>query len=115
MLLVTVLSEAKNLFNLSDDPVFEEKGCDYGVSIKDFNKQNDMVIYPNPANNQLTLDNEQAIMQEVKMIDMLGKEVKHFQLNDTKATLNISGLNKGFYFLHILTDNGMVNKGFVKE
>ena len=57
-----------------------------------------MIIYPNPANNQLTLDNEQAIMQEVKMIDMLGKEVKHFQLNDTKARIKISGLNKAFLF-----------------
>jgi hypothetical protein len=106
---------ADTLFTYYADPIFEEKGCDYDVSIKAFNKQQSLTLYPNPANNQLTLDNGQAIMNEIQIFNLLGKEVKHFQLNDTKVSLDINDLPKGFYFLHILTDKGMINKSFVKE
>ena len=106
---------ADTLFTYYADPIFEEKGCDYDVSIKAFNKQQSLTLYPNPANNQLTLDNGKEIINEIQIFDMLGKEVKHIFIKDTKTTLNINELNNGFYFLRIQTERGIINKRFVKE
>ena len=72
-------------------------------------------IFPNPASDQLILDNGQEIMNEIRIFDMLGKEVKCLFINNTKTTLNITHLTKGFYFLQILTEKKIVNKRFVKE
>jgi len=63
----------------------------------------------------LTLDNGKEIINEIQIFDMLGKEVKHIFIKDTKTTLNINELNNGFYFLRIQTERGIINKRFVKE
>ena len=78
-------------------------------------KEHSLNIYPNPASTLLTIDNGNQMMQEISLCDVLGKEIKTYTINASKTDLAINHLNKGFYFLRILTDKGMVNKGFVKE
>ncbi|NLJ82609.1 MAG: T9SS type A sorting domain-containing protein, partial [Bacteroidales bacterium] len=72
-------------------------------------------VYPNPSNNQLKIETEDAIIKEIMIYDLTGKQIKHFNINDSKTTLNINDLSKGFYFFHIQTHQGVTVKRFVKE
>jgi hypothetical protein len=40
----------------------------------------------------------------------MGKELKHFIVNATHATFDVSDLQAGMYFLVITTEKGMITK-----
>ncbi len=99
-----------------DYPLEEPKQENMSTSIYETtDKEHSLTIYPNPASTLLTIDNGNQIMREISLCDVLGREIKTYTINASKTVLAITHLTEGFYFLHILTDNGMVNKGFVKE
>ncbi len=109
------LNNDSSLIPIND--LFEEpKQNNYTTSIDQIpEKENSLTIYPNPASTLLTINNGNQIIREISLCDVLGKEIKTYTINASKTDLTISHLNKGFYFLRILTDKGMVNKSFVKE
>jgi hypothetical protein len=73
----------------------------------------ELLLYPNPSNEYLWLQTDEAIT-EVLIFDVQGKE-------QTKATtgfkaIDISNLSSGVYSVHIKTANGLtVAKRFVKQ
>ena len=74
------------------------------------------VIYPNPAGNQLNVENLPAETREITIYDITGK--KSLIVNDTKgtrATLDIRHLPKGLHFMKMQTINGTVTVPFIKE
>jgi len=67
------------------------------LSIKKFNTQQIISIYPNPANNKITIDANDVA--EVKLFDVLGK-----QIFTTKTTdVDVSNLPEGVYFIQVQT------------
>lgn len=85
------------------------------VAIAERNQTQNVNLYPNPSSDQLTFDNGEQIIQEIKIYDVIGKEIKHILVNDTKITLNISELHKGVYLCEIKTAKTTVSKKFIKE
>ncbi|MDD3281368.1 MAG: T9SS type A sorting domain-containing protein, partial [Bacteroidales bacterium] len=85
------------------------------VSIAESNHTQNVCLYPNPSSNQLTFDNGENIIQEIKIYDVLGKIIKHILVDETKVTININGLQKGVYFSEIKTAKTTVSKKFIKE
>jgi hypothetical protein len=68
-------------------------------------------MYPNPAKQNVTLHCEEALINEVVVYDVNGREVKRFAMDAVnKTVLNIEGLNNGMYTLSIQTDKGTVVK-----
>ncbi|MDD4438106.1 MAG: S8 family serine peptidase [Tissierellia bacterium] len=72
-------------------------------------------ISPNPANDLLTLDNRQSIMKEVRIYDVIGKEIKRFTINDSKVIINISDLKAGIYLINIQTEQEIIKKKIIKS
>ena len=76
--------------------------------------KNNVKIYPNPANNlvSLSLKNKQSI-QQVQLFNVVGKLV--FNKNNTLEKLNIdvSNFSKGIYFLRIKTNNKFITKKLI--
>ncbi len=68
-------------------------------------------IYPNPAINEIKLDENTS---SVRIINNLGKEVLHQDLNSNKI-LDISFLTPGIYYVESFTRNGMVREKLVKN
>ncbi len=87
-------------------------------NINEYSLTENILIFPNPVQDVLTVeirDIDYLLPYRLAILDVLGKEIKHFNINDNKTTLNISDLSKGFYFLHIQTHQGVSVKRFVKE
>ncbi|MFK7775229.1 MAG: T9SS type A sorting domain-containing protein [Saprospiraceae bacterium] len=70
-------------------------------------------IYPNPTNQQLNIEIENAEISQIDIIDLSGKRVKTISQNN--STLDVSNLNNGIYFIKIKTDQGILNSRFVKQ
>jgi len=82
---------------------------DSTLSTENIKSIENLKIYPNPTNGNITISNIQNI--ELKTIDIynvLGKLVKqiHVRLNPTKLNLDLSHFNQGLYLLKALDTNG---------
>ena len=75
---------------------------------------NDVLVYPNPANNKLTLElnNVPANSVEIQILNSNGKLVygENSKLDNGtfKRTINTSGLMAGVYIISIKTDNNIL-------
>ncbi len=68
-------------------------------------------VFPNPADDEITVSNNQMMLDEIKLRNVLGEEVITLQNIRSKiATLNLKRLDAGIYFLEINTRQGSVNR-----
>lgn len=68
-------------------------------------------VFPNPANEEITVSNHQIMIDEIKLRNTLGEEVITLQnLRSKMATLDLKSLDAGIYFLEIKTVQGSVNR-----
>ena len=70
-------------------------------------------IYPNPAVDYININMGNISKAELIALDVCGKVVKHFDLNESKATIDLSYLSKGIYYLNIRTDNEEIIKKLI--
>ena len=72
-------------------------------------------VYPNPASNQLTIDNVQLTNKPftLTVYDVLGKV--HLMQNTNASNIDISTLTPGLYVLHLQQDDKIYYGRFVKE
>ena len=73
-------------------------------------------LYPNPTNTFINIElpkNINVIINEVKINDILGKEI--FYKKENKNKIDVSALAKGIYIVSIKTNYGNWNGKFVKE
>jgi len=63
-------------------------------------------IYPNPFTSQTTIDfQEEQVHASVKIIDLLGKEVKEIDFTGKQLIIEREDLQAGVYFVHIMSKN----------
>lgn len=74
-------------------------------------------IYPNPADQQITVVMDNAFSQNVVavMYDMMGRKVAEYMLNDSYNVLNISNLNSGMYLLQLQSDSQTAIRKVIKR
>ena len=68
---------------------------------------NDLIIYPNPANNKITFDFKdftKAQILDIEIYNAVGMKVKrvHFNTNSQTKTINIKDFNSGIYYYRII-------------
>ena len=72
-------------------------------------------LYPNPVNDKLYIVTE-AEIKEVVVYDVYGRlQVTKTPSHQDDATIDVSGLNSGIYFVEIYTDNGNFIKRIIKQ
>jgi uncharacterized repeat protein (TIGR01451 family) len=67
------------------------------LGIAKFNTQSTINIYPNPANNKITIDANDAV--DIKLFDVLGKQIFATKENQ----IDVSNFNDGVYFIQVQT------------
>jgi hypothetical protein len=82
----------------------------------DCNNTNSIDIYPNPANNYITIQNSNESIQNITIFDLLGRKIYTTYLsdNDLRKEIDISTLKAGNYIITIVDSNGIsINKKVV--
>ncbi len=72
---------------------------DATLSIDEFDIKNSISIYPNPANNIITIDRKVNTPEEIEIYSVLGTKVMSKTLHKISTTVNISDLSRGVYFI----------------
>ena len=81
--------------------------------------ENDINIYPNPANDRLTIATELRV-EEIAIYDIYGRLCCRDASNASTSTIDtfnvsVQDLENGIYFINIKTDNGNIVKRFIKN
>ena len=72
-----------------------------------------LTAYPNPTNGLLNVKYTSNTPVQFDVINMLGENVFSQKTNNTKnTTIDVSNLNKGFYFLQMTTESKKTNLKF---
>ena len=72
-------------------------------------------LYPNPVNDKLYIVTE-AEIKEIVVYDVYGRlQVTKTPSHQDDATIDVSSLNSGIYFVEIYTDNGNFIKRIIKQ
>ena len=77
--------------------------------------ENNLKIYPNPANDFIKLSAVGYQLSVIKIYNYLGILVGEFEANSNEIEINISNYNSGVYFIEINTENGNNIKRIIKN
>ncbi len=81
--------------------------------------ENNLLLYPNPASNQITLELSEATTQTtiLQIKNTLGQILKTAPLTkgNKQQQIDISNLAPGFYFVQMQSGNRMISKKFIKQ
>jgi len=70
----------------------------------------DFLVYPNPASDIVTIQlRDDAVLQKVNLYNVLGQLVK----TESKQLINVSGLERGSYFIEVITTKGKATKKLI--
>jgi polyhydroxybutyrate depolymerase len=78
------------------------------VGIDELSNESAVIIYPNPANDLVTIETEDFV--SARILDINGRDV----MSSDKKKIDISCLSKGIYSIVIFTENGRAVKKLVK-
>jgi Secretion system C-terminal sorting domain len=98
-----------------DDIVIGTGACGR-VGVFETAKVERLNVYPNPAVNELFVQNTEGV-RRLEVTNMLGQKVKIVALNNVNNfAVSLDGLDKGMYVISAFGDKGLVaNSKFVKE
>ena len=127
-------SEISTTFTIYNDDVYYLALCTYSegnymivylrdiwlggvVGIEDDNNENNIIVFPNPADNTIHIvNNSDEYIENIDFVDIDGKNVlKHIpSLRAVGVAINTSELTKGTYIITITTKNKIYKKKIVK-
>lgn len=73
-----------------------------------------VTIFPNPFGEQITLAIPESIIQEdlqFVLWNSLGQQIRIENIQETKQTIELKTLNKGYYFYQLLGKDGLISSG----
>ncbi len=91
-------------------------GCATGIA--DQHSNPDFILYPNPASDQLTIENTAENNNQEALISvytMQGRLVLQQKMVQQITLLNTADFPKGIYLVCVNTSDGMVSRKFVKD
>ncbi len=77
------------------------------------NEENNVSLYPNPTQSELTVDMGRLAPKKLSILDITGKTVITWNENTNK--IDVSELVNGVYFLQIQTAEKLISKKFIKQ
>jgi hypothetical protein len=73
-------------------------------------------IYPNPANDHLTIEIPQKYLGgNLAIYNMNGQEILKREVNENSLMLDLSGIVRGLYFVRLSNDNFIEVEKIVKD
>ena len=80
------------------------------ISISTYNTKNSIIkIYPNPAQNKITIDANDII--DVKLFDVIGKQITSTKDNN----VDVRNLPEGVYFIQVQTKQSITTQKIIVQ
>src|SRR5690625_4533595 len=97
-----------------DVVITKEITCDDGVSIDELDNAKQLIVYPNPAKDLVTIEGgESVVMKHITVYNVVGQKVYDGKANTaTVHTMDVSLLASGMYTVRIETQDGVMIKKF---
>ncbi|HTA62165.1 MAG TPA: SBBP repeat-containing protein [Bacteroidia bacterium] len=106
-------SDTLKLDSLNEENIYVAKfTCSINNDIKKYEKNRQIKIYPNPAQNNFTIETISADKQTVLVYDVNGKQVLAQTINGT-TNIDAGNFNAGVYNVSIIDNAGISNKRLV--
>ncbi|MGY8950518.1 MAG: T9SS type A sorting domain-containing protein, partial [Flavobacteriales bacterium] len=72
-------------------------------------------IYPNPAKNNITIENSNFVISNIELYNITGQLVKTENVNSMSINMNISDLKTGIYILELHTNETSIRRKLIIE
>lgn len=94
-------------FNADDETVSVKMMVTFSATVSGFedNTAASFSMYPNPVQDQLTLEANSRI-EKVSVFDITGKEVYSIPTDNNKVVVNVNFLERGIYLVKLETERG---------
>ncbi|MGB4930939.1 MAG: T9SS type A sorting domain-containing protein [Chitinophagales bacterium] len=77
--------------------------------------ENTFSLYPNPANNFITIETDFSTEKTIYITDALGQIVKTITTSENNITIDLNGIASGVYFIKMEDGINSVTKKFIKQ
>jgi hypothetical protein len=94
-----------NTWYYTTSNVMVRMNFDPSLSVNTLAKENGLLVYPNPAQEVITIQLKEEIDATFTLMDSKGVEVRSNDLTGLFTTINTTGLSNGIYFLSINDGN----------
>lgn len=88
--------------------------CTVGINDK-LESNNNLMVYPNPANSTITISTEKTIAQKISLMDVYGRVVKTVQPNSSSTIMDLQNIESGIYFVNVINGNSKQTVKVVKQ
>jgi len=87
--------------------------CSDTLGINEINENNNISVYPNPANDNITI--ETPPLSIIEILDIEGQLIKTCKASGNKTYIDVLNFPSGVYVVEVKTEKGVEVKKFVKE
>jgi Secretion system C-terminal sorting domain len=77
--------------------------------IKDIIENIDVKIFPNPTTDKITIESSTSQINEIKIMDALGKIIAIYKTSEKRIEIPLSNWVTGYYFVKIKTSNNLIS------
>ncbi len=104
--IVFTTSKSKTCARVGSTLFLDDVALTGWVGIDEHNVYADKVkIFPNPAKENITIELKAEDAKSILVLDVLGKTIGSFPINNYSATINTSAFSQGTYFYEIVDKN----------
>ncbi len=75
------------------------------LSIPDFELAGQLQVFPNPASTYVSIVNTRFPNLSYRLYDVVGKQIASGNASNSENRIDVSGLQEGIYFLHLVDEN----------
>jgi len=93
-------------------------GISVPTEITENNSTSNIMVFPNPAQSQLTVESNGAFISKAFIIDLTGRKILEFNCDtnpENQIQLNVSDLSDGIYYIEVYATQSVQRKRFVKS
>ncbi|MDX1651600.1 MAG: C10 family peptidase [Brumimicrobium sp.] len=95
------------------DTVFIEQDANSAAWLSDLKHENNIVLYPNPANEFINIDSPHPDLSVAELYDFRGQLLYSTTINDVNNSVDLSTLENGTYFMKLKMGDETVVRKFV--
>jgi hypothetical protein len=88
--------------------------CNFTVSLPEQKSENYFSLIPNPATNEIKIENAKSKIESVEVFDVMG-QLQTSNFKPQTISVEVSSLAQGIYFVRVRTEKGSITRKLIKQ